>query len=90
MVASVTLLLLIGTSIYPFLIKQLGYIIYIAPILVFGMMMYYAHYLKQHKKTEVYGEQLATIEKTGFKTFTKTIAYWIILFLFLLAVLYFI
>jgi len=70
-VAGITLFLMLIISIYLYFIERLYYLEFIAPVLVFGMMMYYANFMKKHKQTEVYGEKLANIEKSGFGTFAK-------------------
>jgi len=70
-VAGITLFLMLIISIYLYFIKKLYYLEFIAPVLVFGMMMYYANFMKKHKQTGAYGEKLANIEKSGFSTFSK-------------------
>lgn len=72
-VAGVTFLLMLIISIYFYLIEKLWYLVFLAPVLVFSFMMYYANFLRQHKQTEAYGEKLANIEKSGFKTRVRLI-----------------
>lgn len=71
-VAGITLFLMLIISVYFYMIKKLWYMEFVAPVLVFSMMMYYANFLKKHKETVIYGEKLANIEQSGFNTFAKS------------------
>lgn len=63
-VAGVTLLLLSIVSVYLYFVQKLYYLEFIAPVLAFAYMMYYANFLKQNRQTSGYGEKLAKIVET--------------------------
>ncbi|MBI3589436.1 MAG: hypothetical protein HY093_03445 [Candidatus Liptonbacteria bacterium] len=87
-VAGATLFLMLIISVYLYHIKKLRYLEFIAPVLVFGMMMYSASFLRRHKQTAAYGEKLANVEQSGFRTYLKLVTIGTVLYVVWVIILY--